>query len=84
MDWAATACTSCAGWATRRSSARTPRNAVPGVDAWCDVELAFPGGATGLCANSMVADDYSFTLRIVGTEGERLVHDFIKPTTTTG
>ena len=29
----------------------------PGVDAWCDVELAFPSGATGLSANSMVADD---------------------------
>ena len=50
-----------------------------GVDAWCDVELAFPGGATGLSANSMVADDYSFTLRIVGTKGDVLVHNFIKP-----
>ena len=51
----------------------------PGVDAWCDVELGFPGGATGLSANSMVADDYSFTLRIVGTKGDALVHNFIKP-----
>ncbi len=51
----------------------------PGVDAWCDVDLAFPGGATGLSANSMVADDYSFTLRIVGTHGDMLVHNFIKP-----
>ncbi len=51
----------------------------PGVDAWCDVELAFPGGATGLSANSMVADDYTFTLRIVGTRGDVLVHNFIKP-----
>jgi predicted dehydrogenase len=51
----------------------------PGVDAWCDVELAFPSGATGLSANSMVADDYSFTLRIVGSEGDLLVHNFIKP-----
>jgi predicted dehydrogenase len=51
----------------------------PGVDAWCDVELAFPGGATGLSANSMVADDYAFTLRIVGTRGDVLVHNFIKP-----
>ena len=38
----------------------------PGVDAWCDVELAFPGGATGLSANSMVADDYTFTLTYAG------------------
>jgi predicted dehydrogenase len=49
------------------------------VDAWCDVDLAFPGGATGLSANSMVADDYMFTLRIVGTRGDVLVHNFIKP-----
>lgn len=44
-----------------------------GVDAWCDVELGFPGGATGLSANSMVAEDYSFTIRIVGTKGDVLV-----------
>jgi predicted dehydrogenase len=52
---------------------------VPGVDGWCDVELAFPGGATGLSANSMVAEDRTFTMRIVGTAGDLLVHDFIKP-----
>jgi predicted dehydrogenase len=51
----------------------------PGVDAWCDVEIGFPGGATGLSANSMVADAFSFTIRIVGTAGDLLVHDFIKP-----
>jgi predicted dehydrogenase len=51
----------------------------PGVDAWCDVDLAFPSGATGLSASSMVADDYSFTLRIVGTKGDVLVHNFIRP-----
>jgi predicted dehydrogenase len=51
----------------------------PGVDAWCDVEVAFPGGATGLSANSMVAEDYSFTIRILGTAGDALVHDFIRP-----
>lgn len=51
----------------------------PGVDEWCDVELGFPGGATGLSANTMVAADHSFTLRIVGTRGDVFVHDFIKP-----
>jgi predicted dehydrogenase len=51
----------------------------PGVDAWCDIEVGFPGGATGLAANSMVADDYSFTIRIVGNSGDLLVHDFIRP-----
>ena len=34
---------------------------MPGVDEWCDVELGFPGGATGLSANTMAAADYSFT-----------------------
>ena len=51
----------------------------PGVDAWCDVQFGFPGGATGLSANSMVADHRSFTIRIVGTAGDLLVHDFISP-----
>lgn len=51
----------------------------PGVDEWCDIEFAFPSGTTGLSANSMVADDYSFTVQIVGTEGDVLVHNFIKP-----
>jgi predicted dehydrogenase len=51
----------------------------PEVDAVCDVEVAFPGGATGLSANSMVAEDFSFTMRIAGTTGDLLVHDFIRP-----
>ena len=51
----------------------------PGVDACCDVDIAFPGGATGLAAHSMVGEDYSFTIRITGTAGDVLVHDFIKP-----
>ncbi|MDX1882065.1 Gfo/Idh/MocA family oxidoreductase [Mycolicibacterium sp. 120270] len=51
----------------------------PGVDEWCDVEVGFPNGATGLSANTMTAHDYSFTLQIVGTKGDVLVHNFIKP-----
>jgi predicted dehydrogenase len=51
----------------------------PGIDAWCDVDVAFPSGATGLSANSMVADDYAFTIQIVGTKGDVKVHNFIKP-----
>jgi predicted dehydrogenase len=51
----------------------------PGVDAWCDVELGFPGGATGMSTHSMVSDHRSFHIRIVGTAGDLLVHDFIRP-----
>ncbi|MGU3499780.1 Gfo/Idh/MocA family protein [Mycobacterium sp. C31M] len=51
----------------------------PGVDARSEVDIAFSGGATGLSTNSMVEQEYSFTLRIVGSAGEALVHDFIRP-----
>jgi predicted dehydrogenase len=50
-----------------------------GVDSRCEVELVFPGGATGFSSHSMVAEEYSFTIRIIGTAGEVLVHDFIRP-----
>jgi predicted dehydrogenase len=51
----------------------------PDVDAWCDVEVGFPGGASGLSANSMVADHHSMSIEIAGTAGQLRVHDFIKP-----
>jgi predicted dehydrogenase len=51
----------------------------PNVDAWCDVEVGFPGGASGLSANSMVAQHHSMSIEIAGTAGELRVHDFIKP-----
>jgi predicted dehydrogenase len=51
----------------------------PGVDARCDVELVFPGGATGFSTHSMAAEAYSFTLRIIGSAGDVFVHDFIRP-----
>jgi predicted dehydrogenase len=53
------------------------RNA--GVDEWCDVELRFPSGATGCSANTMAAQAFSFTFKVVGTKGDALAHDFIKP-----
>jgi predicted dehydrogenase len=51
----------------------------PGVDESFDVEVVFPSGATGLSTNSMVAEDYSFTLRVIGARGEAFVHNFVKP-----
>ncbi|MBV5243124.1 MULTISPECIES: Gfo/Idh/MocA family protein [Mycolicibacterium] len=50
-----------------------------GVDATLDAEVVFPSGLTGLTANSMVQDDFSFTLRLIGSRGEAFVHNFIKP-----
>lgn len=66
------------GGAPTIRSAQTRQHS-PGVDAICDVELEFPGGATALSANSMVAPEYSFTMQITGQDGELLVHDFIRP-----
>jgi predicted dehydrogenase len=63
-----------------RAEAGVHRFGDPGVDAWCTVEVEFPCGATGSSTNSMVDEDYSFTLRISGTAGEVVVHDFIRPT----
>ncbi|TQC50747.1 gfo/Idh/MocA family oxidoreductase [Rhodococcus sp. WS4] len=57
-----------------RASERTP-----GIDEWCDIDLEYPGGATGSSINSMVADEFEFTLRIVGECGEAFAHNFIKP-----
>ncbi len=51
----------------------------PGVDEWCDVELRFPSGASGCSANTMTAEAFSFTITVVGTKGDALAHDFIKP-----
>ncbi|MDG4667740.1 Gfo/Idh/MocA family oxidoreductase [Mycobacterium sp. 236(2023)] len=50
-----------------------------GVDERFDAELVYPSGVTGLTTNSMVDDEYSFTLRLLGTRGEVFVHNFIKP-----
>lgn len=50
-----------------------------GVDERFDAELMFPSGVTASTTNSMVDEDYSFTLRMLGTRGEAFVHNFIKP-----
>lgn len=52
---------------------------VPGVDAWCDVELALPHDVSGLSTNSMVAERYSFTIKVIGTAGTALAHNFVQP-----
>lgn len=50
----------------------------PGVDEWLDAELAFPGGATGV-ARCHMADDWRMTLRLVGSDGELVVHNYVQP-----
>ncbi|MER6129669.1 Gfo/Idh/MocA family oxidoreductase, partial [Streptomyces sp. NPDC001795] len=55
------------------------RAGAPGVDAWLDAELAFPGGATGSMRSSMVHDTWQATCRVVGTRGEATALDFVLP-----
>ncbi|WP_233149958.1 Gfo/Idh/MocA family protein [Kineosporia sp. A_224] len=51
----------------------------PGVDEWLDADLAFPGGVTGSARCHMAHDDVEMTLRVVGTEGEVVAHNFVQP-----
>lgn len=51
----------------------------PGVDERFDAEFVFDSGASGFTTNSMVDDDYSFTLRLVGSSAEATVANFINP-----
>ncbi len=53
------------------------RKGNPGLDAWADVELAFPSGATGLARSSMVSDHWDMSLRVVGSAGEAFIPDFL-------
>ncbi|MFF3906146.1 Gfo/Idh/MocA family protein [Streptomyces sp. NPDC001848] len=55
------------------------RPQAPGVDAWLDAELAFPGGATGTARCSMVHGTWQATCRLVGTRGEATALDFVLP-----
>ncbi len=50
----------------------------PGVDATCDVDLCL-GDVTARSVNSMLADDYHFSIAIRGSHGEAVAHNFIKP-----
>lgn len=55
------------------------RAGAPGVDEWMRVELAFPGGATGVVHSSMCADAVRMSARLVGSRGEVYAHNFAVP-----
>jgi predicted dehydrogenase len=50
-----------------------------GVDAWANVELSFPSGARGLALNRFDGDEWVFPLRVVGSRGEAIAHQFSQP-----
>ncbi|WP_405866727.1 Gfo/Idh/MocA family protein [Streptomyces sp. NBC_00005] len=69
-----------AGGAPRLVSARGGERAgAPGVDAWLDAELEFPGGATGSARCHMAYDKLEMSCRIVGSRGEAYTPNFVLP-----
>ncbi|HEY5855895.1 MAG TPA: Gfo/Idh/MocA family oxidoreductase [Aldersonia sp.] len=69
-----------AGGAPRVVSAfADEHDGAPGVDDRLDVELEFPGGATGYARASMVEREYRFTVRVIGSRGSVYVHNLLRP-----
>ena len=69
-----------AGGAPTVTAARaTEREGLPGVDQAMAVDLLFPSGATGSATCDMASDDVRMTLRVEGTLGEAVAHNFVLP-----
>lgn len=69
-----------AGGAPRLVAARGGEKArVAGVDEWLDVDLEFPGGATGSARCHMAHDTWQMSCRVVGSRGEATAVNFVQP-----
>jgi predicted dehydrogenase len=69
-----------AGGAPRLVAARVKeRSSHPGVDERIDVDLEFPGGASGSARIDMAGAAPQFHFRIVGTRGEVTAYNFVQP-----
>src|SRR4051794_34233951 len=53
------------------------RAGAPDVDEWAEAGLEFPSGATGLARCSMVSESWDMSLRVVGSNGEAFIPDFL-------
>jgi predicted dehydrogenase len=51
----------------------------PGVDEWLTAELEYPSGATARAHCDMAGEEWRFRLRVVGSAGEVVVANFVKP-----
>lgn len=49
------------------------------IDTWLEAHLELPHGAVGVARSDMTADEYRFTCRVQGTEGELFVPALIWP-----
>ncbi|MFF3656634.1 Gfo/Idh/MocA family protein [Streptomyces olivochromogenes] len=69
-----------AGGAPRLVAARGGEKArAAGVDEWLDVDLEFPGGATGSARCHMAHDTWQMSCRVVGSRGEATAVNFVQP-----
>ncbi|CAL9382474.1 dTDP-3,4-didehydro-2,6-dideoxy-alpha-D-glucose 3-reductase [Streptomyces sp. enrichment culture] len=69
-----------AGGAPHLTAARGGERAgAPGVDAWLDADLEYPGGATGSARCHMAYDGLDMSIRIVGSRGEATAPNFVLP-----
>lgn len=69
-----------AGGAPRLVAARGGEKAhAAGVDEWLDVDLEFPGGATGSAHCHMAHHTWQMSCRVVGSRGEATAVNFVQP-----
>lgn len=55
------------------------RGGRPGVDEWLTAELQFPNGVTGTAGCNMASDHHQMSHRLIGSEGEAVIKDFVNP-----
>ena len=55
------------------------RAKAPGVDEWMTATLRFPNGVVGTASCNMAAAEVSMSHRVVGSDGEALIPDFVNP-----
>jgi predicted dehydrogenase len=67
------------GEATISRATGAERTVSPGVDAWLDVDLTFPSGATGAARSSMLAEQRRFELIVVGSRAEVIAPSYVLP-----
>jgi predicted dehydrogenase len=61
------------------SATGAEREGHPGVDEWLTAELRFPSGVTGTAGCNMASDHHQMSHRLIGTEGEAVIRDFVNP-----
>lgn len=69
----------CGGEPTVVSATAGERAGHPGVDEWLTAELQFPNGVTGTAGCNMASDHHQMSHRLIGSAGEAVVKEFIKP-----